>query len=195
MVRKIIGIAGRMHAGKDTAGDYLCAVHNFKRFAFADALKKGVKEMAGLTHDQCWGESKDTVDDFLGVPPRKLMRDVGMFMRDTYGDDFWARNLIRYSTLYPDRDIVITDVRFPNEAALIRNLGGYIVRIWKPSTMNEIVQHVSEHQDFHSDDLVHNDSSYGELYRQFDEILNKWYDTPIPESLPDGRHFMEDNLH
>lgn len=195
MVRKIIGFTGRMHSGKDTAGEYLCCTHGFRRFAFADALKRGVQAMAGFTPEQCWGEAKDSVDDFWGVTPRQMLQEVGTFMRDNYRDDFWACRLEKYAQENPDHDITVTDVRFPNEVDLIHRLGGKVVRVWRRETMQEIVQHVSEQQSFDNvDAVIHNDSSFGELYKQIDGLLAEWYNTPVPEPLSDGRHFMESAL-
>ena len=192
MVRKIIAFSGRMHAGKDTAGEYLCNAHNFRRFAFADALKKGVQQLTGFSNEQLWGEAKDSIDDFYGITPRQVLQDIGMFMREMYTEEFWIRRFIRFANEHPDQDIVITDVRFENEVQMIKGLDGYVVRIWRPETMNEIIQHTSEKQDFDVDAVILNDSTKSELYKQIDDLLSTWYDIPPPRSLTDSRHFMDD---
>ena len=197
MTRKIIGFTGRMHSGKDTAGNYLYVAHGFKRFAFADTLKSGVQKFGGFSNDQLWGEAKDSVDDFWGITPRQMLQDVGTFMRERYTPDFWALNLRRFAEKNPNEDIVITDVRYNNEIEIIRELGGIVVRVWRPSTMNEIIQqdsvsaHPSERQDFPVDETIHNASTKGQLYRQIDELMYSWYNIPVPKMLDNGWHYME----
>ena len=39
MERKIIGLLGTTHSGKDTAGTYLISKHQFVRYAFGDPVK------------------------------------------------------------------------------------------------------------------------------------------------------------
>jgi len=197
MTRKIIGFTGRMHTGKDTAGNYLCAAHGFQRFAFADTLKSGIQKFGGFSDDQLWGESKDSVDVFWGITPRQMLQDVGTFMREKYTPDFWAMNLRRFAEENPGTDIVITDVRYDNEIEIIKDLGGFVVRVWRPSTMKEIIQqdsvsiHASERQEFSVDETIDNSTTKGHLYHQIDELMYRWYDVPVPAMLDNGWHFMQ----
>lgn len=162
-----------MHVGKDTAGAYLVSTHGFYRFAFADSLKRGVQEMAGFSTEQCWGESKDITDEFWGVTPRKMLQEVGMFMRENYHPDFWAIRLRKFAEENPEKDIVVTDVRFPNETALIEELGGYVLRIHRDATQQD--HHISEEQTFEVSKEILNNSTVENLCAQVDSFLEEKY--------------------
>ena len=48
----------------------------------------GVGSLCGFSHEQLHGDLKDIVDERIGVKPRTVLQDIGMFMRDNYGVDF-----------------------------------------------------------------------------------------------------------
>lgn len=73
----LIGLVAPKRSGKDTAANYLCTSYGFKKYNFADPLKKGVAEIFGLTYEQLDGVYKETVDPFWGVTPRELFQKVG----------------------------------------------------------------------------------------------------------------------
>lgn len=121
---RIVGIAGYAGSGKDRAADCLVAL-GYERRGFADALKR----LAGAIG---WDGRKDD-------PGRALLQNLGVGARDILGADVWVDALMRD---LPAR-VVITDVRFPNEVAAIRDHGGVVVRIWRPG-VQPARGHVSE---------------------------------------------------
>jgi len=82
----IIGISGKKRSGKDTAAEYLCFAYNFKRYGFADPMKKIVKEIFLLSDDQLWGDLKEALDARYNTTARKLLQIVGteLFQYDIY---------------------------------------------------------------------------------------------------------------
>lgn len=58
----LIGFAGIMSSGKDTAANFLCKNHNFVRVAFADALKRAVGEVFDFSDEQLWGKKREEPD-------------------------------------------------------------------------------------------------------------------------------------
>lgn len=131
----LIGFTGAMGAGKDEAGVALRRL-GFKRFAFADALKDMLEVGLGLNHPQLHGSQreKNTPIDWLDgkTTPRHLMQTLGTsWGRDTIARDLWIRVLER--RLNQSEDLaVVTDVRFENEAKMIRSAGGVIIHIERP---------------------------------------------------------------
>jgi hypothetical protein len=72
----------------------------------------------------------------------------------------------------------VTDVRFDNEAALIRSLGGTILHVRGERELaglvGDTVKHASEAGvTQHKDDLlVWNDGSYSQLYSKLDQLMD-----------------------
>ena len=77
MEKILIGLVAPKRSGKDTAANYLCSAYGFKKYNFADPLKKGVSEIFGLTYDQLNGDDKEKIDPFWGVTPRELFQKIG----------------------------------------------------------------------------------------------------------------------
>ncbi len=126
----IIGLCGPARSGKDEAARPLIA-RGFRRIAFADPLKRGCREMFGLTDQQLWGADKDAVDEFWGCTPRHILQQVGTeCMRQGFRDDIWIKAFERQ--IRGGGDWVVTDVRFPNEGLAIQMLGGVVWSIDRP---------------------------------------------------------------
>lgn len=139
MSNLIIGIGYKARTGKDTAAEYLTEHYHFERVGFADALKRGVKGMFTLTHNQIWGDEKLVEDPYWGKTPVQLLQEIGTdVMRDHYDADIWVKaafkmvEKIHNGKMSNGPHVVIPDVRFPNEAKAIKEAGGYLVRIDRP---------------------------------------------------------------
>lgn len=102
MEKILIGLVAPKRSGKDTAANYLCSAYGFKKYNFADPLKKGVSEIFGLTYDQLNGDDKEKIDPFWGVTPRELFQKIGteLFQYELpkiveqfndYGRTFWVK--------------------------------------------------------------------------------------------------------
>lgn len=142
----IIGFVGFIGSGKDTAADYLVNFHGFRRDSFASSLKDAISVifswdrtlMEGRTKESReWRERVDTWwADRLNIPnltPRWVMQYWGTEVcRHGFHDDIWiasVENRMRKTT----DNIVISDVRFPNEIMAIHKSGGKVVRIKRGS--------------------------------------------------------------
>lgn len=78
---------------------------------------------------------------------RRFLIDLGMQARERFGEDAWVNalklKLSRFEFNYNDPSdrryigppVVITDVRFPNEAAFIRSNGGILLRVKRVVSM------------------------------------------------------------
>lgn len=145
MTTKIVGIVGFKGSGKDTAAQALIREQGFEKFAFADALKDTLatlfcwdrKALEGVTPEsRVWRETVDTWwAERLNIPhftPRFAMTHIGTeVLRKHFHDDLWLANMQRRIMDSGYQNVVITDCRFPNEAKLIRQLGGKFIRIFK----------------------------------------------------------------
>ena len=138
----IIGFVGFIGSGKDTAADYLVNFHGFRRDSFANTLKDAVAAVFGwdrvllegrTAEARAWREEVDTWwAERLEMPkltPRWVLQYWGTEVcRQGFHDDIWiasVENKMRKTT----DNIVISDVRFPNEIKAIHNAGGKVIRV------------------------------------------------------------------
>lgn len=138
----IVGFCGFIGSGKDTAADYLINFYGFRRDSFANTLKDAVSAIFGWDRVLLEGRTvesrdwRDKVDTWwaerLGIPhltPRWVLQHWGTEVcRVGFHDDIWIASLENKMRKTKD-NIVISDVRFPNEIKAIHNAGGTVIRI------------------------------------------------------------------
>lgn len=142
----IVGFVGFISAGKDTAADYLVNYHQFRRDSFANTLKDAVANVFGWDRTLLEGrtaqarEWREQIDTWwaerLNMPkltPRWVLQYWGTEVcRHGFHDDIWIASVENKMRKTSD-NIVISDVRFPNEIKAIHNAGGIVVRIKRGS--------------------------------------------------------------
>jgi hypothetical protein len=171
----IIGLGYKARAGKDTIADYLVKNHRFKKIAFADALKRGCMEIFGLTHEQCYGDLKEVVDDFWKATPRYILQKVGTeCLRNGYDPDIWIKSVQKAVT--NGERWVISDVRFINEARAVSMWGGSVVRVDRSvaGATGGVERHASEVElDSYNDwdVIIKNNGTFQELYDRVDQVM------------------------
>ena len=138
----IISFCGLIGSGKDTAADYLCNFHHFRRESFASSLKDAVSVIFGWERELLEGRTKQSrewreqVDAWwskrLNIPhltPRWVLQYWGTEVcRHGFHDDIWVACIENKMRKITD-NIVITDCRFPNEVAALKRQGGVVARI------------------------------------------------------------------
>lgn len=136
MTKKIIAFTGLKGSGKDTAAAILVA-NGFTTIKFADGLKNMLRALlktAGVsTVDiEKWieGEWKEKECPVLrGKTPRYAMQTLGTeFGRKMIADDLWT-SITLSSINAVDGNVVITDLRFPNEYNLLKSMDAKMYRI------------------------------------------------------------------
>ena len=179
---EIVGFGCTAQVGKDTAAEYLEKEFpgRVKRVAFADKLKKVAMDLFGLSWEQCYGsqEIKEAVDPRYGLTPREILQGIGEKMRDVY-PDIWVDTV--FNTTIPELEkqgfdcVVISDVRYPNEADKIHKEGGYVVKVTrKGSGVTVGASHSSETsmKDYHDFDyILENDSSLGVYFEKLNVLM------------------------
>jgi len=145
----IIGIAGKAQAGKDTTAKMLaCLLSNpditwdmywnsdftFSQDHFirhyADLLKEVSQEMLDMPFDDFNSqEVKQMYLDWLGMTVREFLQKLGTAVRKEIDPEFWVKALFN---TYQNGNIIIADVRFPNEAEAVKARGGKLIRIERP---------------------------------------------------------------
>jgi hypothetical protein len=142
----IIGLSGYARSGKDTLAGMLMGLYKYENKAFANPIRDLLYEMnpmvkegyrvQGVVDSYGWEEAKVSFPEI-----RTLLQNLGVGARNIFNDQFWVSQAL--SGVSEGDKIVITDVRFPNEAAAIKNLGGQIWRI-KRLGIDAANSHISE---------------------------------------------------
>lgn len=178
---ELIGLMGRAGAGKSTAADYLQDRHDFEGYALAtpikdmlEALLRTVNAYAGYLHTP--ELKQQPIPQLGGRCARQLMTSLGDWGR-TLDADWWI-NAAQIELGLPHaamhHRLVITDVRYPNEAAWVRAMGGHIWLIER-DTVHPVAQHASEtaHLAVTPDHRLDNRGDLADLYLQLDAAVNR----------------------
>lgn len=136
----IIGVVGFIGSGKGTAADVLVEKHGFVKLSFADAVKDATAAIFGWQRALLEGDTeesrifRETKDEWWSektgkhITPRYMLQIMGTEAgRDVFHKDIWVYALERKMEMY--QNVVIADVRFPNEIEWMRSKGGFAVRV------------------------------------------------------------------
>lgn len=168
----VIGLKGKARVGKSTAANYLMN-RGYTRTAFAGPLKLMLTTLlchAGVHPDEAErmvsGDLKEVPTEILsGRTPREAMQTLGTEWGRSLHPDFWVNiwksSVERYRKLGALEKVCVDDMRFPNEAKAVREMGGFVIEI-VPSKRDALESvgiggHVSESLDFDPDIVVIND--------------------------------------
>ena len=155
----IIGLSGIAGSGKDsTANIIINKYQNWSKVSFANAMKNSAACMFGLPRELLEGDTKESREwreqkldywsEKLGqdVTPRNILQILGTeLVRKHLNENFWVDRLeLEIKKLTESgKNVIITDVRFPNEAAMIKSLGGQIWHVF----CGEIPQWFTDYRD------------------------------------------------
>ncbi len=139
---RIIGVLGVAGSGKTLVSKHLAEQYGYERTRFAEPIKRMLRSL-GLTEAQVDGDQKmHPLPAFGGATARSMMQTLGTeWGRRAVHTDIWV-NLWLRDIAAISAPIVVDDVRFPNEVAAIRSLGGALWRVYRPGLNTG--EHVSE---------------------------------------------------
>jgi hypothetical protein len=146
----IIGLTGYARSGKDTVANILVENYGYTRVAFADKIKELLYEMnpqvgstrvRSLVSEYGWEVAKSSPE------VRHLLQELGVGARNIFGPGFWVHEAMKtmFDDPRPDMNYVVTDVRFLNEADMIKANNGQVWRI-KRLDVEPVNSHLSETQ-------------------------------------------------
>jgi hypothetical protein len=183
-----IGIIGRARAGKDTAGKFFVDGHGYRRVGFADALKDAALKLDPIIWSYTWdGQGTDDVrlseivetdgweraKDYHSEV-RRILQDLGAGMR-SIDEEIWLRAALAKVQEANEAGVpvVITDVRYRNEAESLVRAGFHLIHINRPGIPQ--LDHESE-RDLGPEDaryLVQNDGDLAHLGKQLERIWDE----------------------
>ena len=138
----LIGISGKAQSGKDTLGKFLCDEYRCVHYYFAKPLKEGAKHMFNLSDEQI--ENKEQAIEPWGISPRKIYQLLGTEVGRGIDPNVWVKNAEMFVKQHAGFTVVITDVRFDNEALWIHNRGGVVINIVRDQADIKENKHSSE---------------------------------------------------
>lgn len=177
MNRSKIGLIGYAGSGKDTIAEYL-ACRGYTRVAFADPVRSVLLSVNPLItgdglrlRDAVEAYGWDTAKrQFPEV--RELLQGLGAGVRASLGESVWLEHALRRLDALPG-PVVVTDVRYPNEARALQRRGFFLVWVQRPG-VGPANAHPSE-TDIPvelADTVLLNDGSIPELRRAVDALLH-----------------------
>jgi hypothetical protein len=125
---QLVGFTGKAGSGKDTLADYLVENHHFLKLSFAGPLK-AMMAQAGMPEPKERAAKEQPLPGFA-FTWREAAQKLGTEWGRSLDPDIWVK--IMESVIHrfsDDVQIVFADVRFDNEAEMIRRLGGKILHI------------------------------------------------------------------
>lgn len=135
MNKVLLGLGSKARIGKDYAAIKLRDHFDVERVSFADELKKDLSELF-LKHGI--DMSALLADVKMKEAIRPLLVSYGQTLRK-FNPDVWVDAAFNNKE-FTHQVTIVTDVRFPNEVARIKQLGGYYIDIVseiKPANADE----------------------------------------------------------
>lgn len=145
----VVGLNGYAGVGKDVFADVLVEDFGFAKYSFSDPLmqsllaidpiiyeplavkpRRVIERLSRLVNRVGWTEAKRTPE------VRRILQKLGTEAgRDIHGEDCWVKLMMEKLIEDKPTRVVITNIRFQNEAELVRNCSdaldcrGMLIRI------------------------------------------------------------------
>lgn len=129
---KLIGLTGAIGSGKSTVAEILCQNHGYKELVFKNSMAESLAfifRVSTLVFTDRELKEKP-LPELMGKSPRELMQSFGTdWGRKLVHPDIWVKCTEKVIETASLPNVVISDVRFENEAKMIKRLGGVIWKI------------------------------------------------------------------
>ena len=139
----LVAFCGPIGVGKSTLAHELADSTGGKVLSFADPLRAMVSQIVGkryLSSDMFDGvRGKDVEIPWLsgGMTGRKLLQLCGTeFGREMIDPNIWVKITENKLGNYVDTHVFIDDLRFDNEAEMVRSMGGFVVEVERDGACN-----------------------------------------------------------
>lgn len=171
----LIGLTGYASSGKDTVADIIVQDYGYVKMAFADPLREmlltlnpmvsSTASLQRIVREHGWNGAKKRFPEV-----RRLMQVFGTdVVRNRIQEDFWVKTLGQ--RIQDHLLVVVSDVRFPDEAELILRQGGVMFRVERSGV--EKLNHISEDIDaIPCSATINNDEDFEHLRKTIGGLLS-----------------------
>ena len=159
----IIGISGKKGSGKDTFALLLEDLFREQEIevitkAFADKLKQCCAIISGQFEWILYNQNiKDKKAGLLNMTNRELMQKFGDLTRQL-DPDIWIKLTLESEYKIAPDVLIITDVRFKNEAKAIKDKGGILIRMESDRSKEDTHKSETDLDYYNNFDLVINNN-------------------------------------
>lgn len=171
----LIALTGKKQSGKNTVASIISKLvqpRKVHELAFADPLKDEVCKAMNITRSYLEAHKSNF---------RLILQGWGTdYRRQLCDDRYWlSKFMLRLSGIDNASNpmVIVTDVRFKNEAELIRNINGIIIGIQKVDRTNSSIDdsHSSETElhNIKCDEIIYNNGTFEQLKQQVAKMLIK----------------------
>lgn len=178
MIPKIIAIIGAKRCGKDTLANYISEKYGYDKIKLADPLKKTVQALFNFTDEQIEEDAKDIIDPNWNITPRKTLQFFGTEIMQykiqellpNIDRNFIVKSLI--NKLDPNKNYIISDMRFYHEYQEIIKLNPLIIKITRPNLLaTDLHPSEIEYRSIPHNIHIINDKDMSALINKFDTIF------------------------
>lgn len=177
-MKLLVGISGKAGSGKDTAACYFVNNHGFLQYAIAGPLKRAL-EVLGI-HEPRDRNLKEALIPGRHYSYREAAQKLGTEWARSLDVRFWLNLAETYCESTP-WSVVISDVRFDNEAAFVRERGGLIIHLRGRAADVDNATHVSEQGvEVHDTDcVIYNTGPLEKLYEDLENAYRRLVETKV----------------
>jgi hypothetical protein len=162
---KLVGLVGKLNSGKSTVAR-LFTKWGFISFSSADPLKFALQDIFDIPNDVLWGPSEMRTGEV-----RQMLQELGTDFARKFRPNIWVEKLagriqswhflkIDPYDMYEDdicraaTGVIVPDIRFPNEADMVKEFGGTLIKIVRDPTMTNENTEALTHESETSVDLI-----------------------------------------
>jgi len=187
----IIGIHGFKQSGKDTLADLMVEEFGFKKVAFADKLKNALHLLFNVPKQNLWGSDEDKMkltevkwtslnninrenrQDSTYLSVRELMQIFATEVCRTSIPGIWYE----YLDINEQENIVVSDVRFDNEAEFLKSKNAYVIKVKRKCATSTAHESEKGITDDLMDKIFENNGTLDEFLEKSRAELKTWIQT------------------
>ncbi len=178
-MKGLIGLGHKKRHGKSTVAEYLAYNYDWGEYAFATAVKNTTDSAFKFPAEYKF--NKELLYTPLNMSYREALQKVGESFRASFGEDIWIKNLeIGIQDVRKFYNVVISDVRYLNEAEWVKNQGGILINIVNPRLLSSD-KHISEISldSYKWDYVILNNGSKRALLHKIDNLVTEIFNEKL----------------